>query len=558
MAVVLGLVWGTAGNAAGQAALNIDRAIGPVEVSWDNEIGLEYQLEETSALTPDGPWNFLATLASPLTSGTLRWTDARSGQIPQRFYRTVQAPLAPEPLAPDFRLLDQLGRTRHLYYSFGASTPRAVVLIFSANGCSKLREMRPTLNALMSRFSGQGVQFWLIESNPLETRSNILVQATSMGWSNNPSILHDTAQVVTRTYGASALPEAVAINMAGLSIFYRGAIDDRVGPAAIATTQHYLSNALSGFLAAGPFSVRASRAEGCDIPWQPLGPVPSYADEIVPILQNRCVRCHSEGNIAPWAMSDHAVVASQAENIRHHILNGNMPPWHADSDYGGFSNDSSLRPAELAKLVQWLDAGAPRGTGVDPLAGAPPTTNYPVAWPSELGQPDAILRIPAQSIPATGTVDYRYINVTNTAFAGDVWLRAAVVRPTNRRVVHHCLVFQGTGGLQGLDGFFAGYVPGFDANTYPAGTGKRLRRGEVLRFQMHYTTVGTAETDQTEIGFYLQNAPSYELQTKSAFNVQFVLGAVSIPANRNDFELTAQFPSSGTLTTNIIGRRSIG
>ena len=167
-------------------------------------------------------------------------------------------------------------------------------------------------------------------------------------------------------------------------------------------------------------------------------------------------------------------------------MSGLMPPWHADPFHGSFSNDVSLKPDEAARLIQWIDDGAPRGTGPDPLADSPPpATDYPQAWPSNLGQPDAILRIPPQNVPATGEVDYRYINVVNTAFTTDVWLRAAVVRPTNTRVVHHSLVFQGTGGLQGLDGFFAGYVPGFGASSYPPGTGKLLKRGETLRFQMH-------------------------------------------------------------------------
>jgi hypothetical protein len=248
-------------------------------------------------------------------------------------------------------------------------------------------------------------------------------------------------------------------------------------------------------------------------------------------------------------MTNHASVQIRSQFIREQVMSGLMPPWYADPHYGSFANDASLRPDEAAKLVQWIDSGAPRGTGPDPLAETPPpATNYPYAWPANLGQPDAILRIPAQTIPADGTVDYRYINVVNNAFSGDVWLRAAVVRPTNTRVVHHCLVFQGTGGLQGLDGFFAGYVPGFDAATYPSGTGKLLRRGETLRFQMHYTTVGTVETDQTEIGFYVAPVPpTHALQTKSAFNV-----SIQIPPNTANYSTTAQHPTIGNLTTNIL------
>ena len=548
---VLALSFAIVAPVVAQPFLNISRPSGPVQLSLETDPGSEYRLEGSSSLTP-GTWDFLATLQTP--GGLATWNDAQTSQLPQRFYRAVQLDPAPTEIARDFRLLDQLGRTRRLYYYFGAPGVRSIVLIFAGNGCAKLREMAPAINSLTNRFGSQGVLFWLIDSNAGDTRSNILVEATSLGWSNSPSILHDTSQVVARSFNAVATTEAVAIDVGSFTVFYRGAIDDRIGTAALTTTQHYLSNALTGFLAGGTPLVRESRPAGCDIKLIPSGPVPSYADEIAPLLQNKCVHCHSPGNIAPWSMTNHSAVAFYADSIRDNVMRGDMPPWHADPAHGGFSNDSSLTPTQISRLVQWVNAGAPRGTGPDPLATAPPpATNYPYAWPAELGQPDAILRISLQNVPATGTIDYRYINVSNTGFTNDVWLKAAIVRPTNTRVVHHCLVFQGTGGLMGLDGFFAGYVPGFGATAYPTGTGKRLRKGEVLRFQMHYTTVGTAETDQTEIGLYkMDTPPQSELLTKSAFNLSFALGGISIPANRNEFEMTAQLPSSGTLTTNIM------
>jgi hypothetical protein len=143
-------------------------------------------------------------------------------------------------------------------------------------------------------------------------------------------------------------------------------------------------------------------------------------------------------------------------------------------------------------------------------------------------------------------VAYRYFNVTNT-YPTDVWVRAAVVRPGNVRVVHHSLVMQGTSGT-GIDGFFASYVPGYDAVAFPTNTGKFLPRNQVLRFQMHYTTDGTAQTDQTQLGLYISPAtPTYTLQTKSAYNYLF-----QIPANTNDFQTTAQYPPSGALPKSIV------
>jgi hypothetical protein len=532
--------------------LRLDRDLGPVRITLDAEPGFDYRLEAAPTVSPAGGWDFLGMLA--LDGNSQNWLDAQSTLLPQRFYRAVKLSPAPSEPAPDFRLIDHLGRSQRLYYYFGAPNVRAVVLMFTGNGCVKLREMVPAIKALANRFTSQGVVLWLVDANAGDNRSNILVEATSIGLSNGPPILHDAAQLVARAYHASATPEAVAIDTSTLSIFYRGAVDDRVASNAVATTQHYLSNALSGFLASGTVSPRQTQPAGCAIALNPPYPDLSYANDIAPLLQAKCVRCHSPGNIGTWAMTNHAIVQLRAQFIREQVMSGLMPPWHADPFYGSFTNDSSMKPDESAKLIQWLDAGAPRGTGPDPLVESPPSaTIYPYAWPANLGQPDAILRIPLQSVPADGTVDYRYINVVNTAFATDVWLRAAVVRPSNSRVVHHCLVFQGTGGLNGLDGFFAGYVPGADPTSFPAGTGKLLKRGETLRFQMHYTTVGESLTDQTEIGLYVMPVPpAFALQTRSAFNGPFTLGTIPITANTGNFELTAQHPSSGTLTTNIV------
>src|SRR5204862_1232766 len=141
----------------------------------------------------------------------------------------------------------------------------------------------------------------------------------------------------------------------------------------------------------------------------------SYSTNIAPLLQSKCVNCHSPGNIAPWAMTNYDIVRAYGSSIKQKVLTGEMPPWHADPYYATFANDFSLTPGEAGALVQWINDGAPRDDGPDPLAAAPPPpTNYPYTWPSGLGQPDLVLSIPPQSVPATGVVGYRYLNVTTT------------------------------------------------------------------------------------------------------------------------------------------------
>jgi len=155
-------------------------------------------------------------------------------------------------------------------------------------------------------------------------------------------------------------------------------------------------------------------------------------------------------------------------------LEGNMPPWHADPFYGNYSNDASLKPDEAAKLIQWIDAGAPRGSGPDPLADSLPPTITPTPGPRVWVHRTRSCASRGQNIPPTGTIDYRYLSVTNTVFTNDVWLRAAVARPGNSRAVHHCLVFEGDAASA-----LGGWLVFFPATSLVRSDNPSRRNGEV-------------------------------------------------------------------------------
>ena len=525
--------------------VTLSRSNGLPKVGLAGQVGQYYNIESATSLASSN-WNF--QVGMPLLSSPQSWYDSSAQADPQRFYRAVKLDSPPSDFPSDFRLLDQLGRSRSLYYYLGDTNFSAVVLIFTGNGCQKIADMIPTIKSLTNRF-GANVLFWLVDSNEADNRSNILAQAISLGISNGPPILDDTAQLVARAYNATTTPEAIAISTSDLNLFYRGAIDDRIGTNIVPTTQFYLSNALVNFLANAPVSPARTRPAGCAITLTAPFTNISYSGTIAPLLQQKCVRCHTPGNIAPWDMTNYGAVYSNSTAIKAEILAGRMPPWKADPYYGQFTNDFSLTTDEAKALIQWIDDGAYKAPAEsDPLANLPPATNYPFAWPADLGQPDAILSIPVQNIPSSGVVNYVYVNITANSFGSNVWLRAAVIKPGNTRVVHHSLVFDGSTQGQGLDGFFAGYVPGADATSFPSGTGKYLTNGQTLQFQMHYITIGTPQTDQTQLGLYLlPSPPASALLTKSAYNVSFL-----VPGNAPDYQATATYPASGTLTTNMM------
>ena len=477
---------------------------------------------------PGGPWE---TVLHATGSQEHAWHDPAARAEHRRFYRWQRTTPRP-PAAPiwNFRLTDHAGTSHELLREGDA---RVVVLAFTDN--AGLAGVAAELRPVMERFQGKPVRFWFV--NPVDGRGSLPAAVASAGLGQ--PVLHDVAQVVARTLGGSRVGEVVAVTSEMMEEVYRGVVADRVEVNGTSLRQEFLGDAVEAYLSGKVVRYPQTRATGRELALSGLK-VPDYETWVAPVLQRACVNCHRPGDIGSFAMTNHAVLESKMAAMKANLLEGLMPPWHADAPKGVFANDFSLEPAEVARLVAWLDAGAPRGSGTDPLAMKVPAT--PVDWP--LGTPDRILTIPRQSIPAKSSqaeVPYQYTFLASP-FSSNVWLKAAVVRPGNRAVVHHALVFTASSFADllqvqgGLGGFFAGYVPGMEQSTYPEGTGKLLKKGSYIVFQMHYTPVATAQTDETQIGLYLSpTPPARELKTGAAYDTSFV-----IPPGAKDASVMAQ------------------
>jgi hypothetical protein len=85
----------------------------------------------------------------------------------------------------------------------------------------------------------------------------------------------------------------------------------------------------------------------------------TWEREIEPIVQARCVACHSSGGSAPMPLTTYAEARPWARAIREEVLTRRMPKWHIVRGYGDFTNDPSLSPFEIALITAWADGGAP-------------------------------------------------------------------------------------------------------------------------------------------------------------------------------------------------------
>lgn len=422
--------------------------------------------------------------------------------------------LSPGETVDNFRLLDHTGASRELYY---LSDMKAVVLMAQGNGCDVTRKAAPALKALRDKYQSQGVEFLLIDSNLADTRAAIAKEAAAHGI--DLPILMDDSQLVGESLGLARNGEVLVIDTRGWKLAYRGPLAAR--GANLAT------DALESVLHSQPVKVAKADAKGCAIQMperarkQAHAKI-SYEKAIAPMLIDNCVACHRQGGIGPWQMSNYDMIKGFAPMIREVVRTQRMPPWHADPHYTAFSNDRSLSKEEAKTLVHWIEAGAPRGSGGDPLA------ELKKSWPEwALGEPDLIVEIPPFDVPATGVIPYQMPSVANP-LDHDVWVRAVDFLPGDRTVLHHIIATMGLDGGGIRDGgSLGGYVPGAGPMMLPPQTGVLLRKDAKFFFQMHYTVSGKPARDASRMGVYFRkDTPPYQLRS-----AVLAKPSLKIPAN---------------------------
>jgi len=429
----------------------------------------------------------------------------------------------------NFRLNDHAGSSHELYRM---SDRKAIAVLVQGNGCPIVRNAMPRFKELREEFADQGVEFFLLNSNLQDNRESITKEVD--GFAYDMPVLLDDSQLIGEALDLVRTGEVFVVDPSTWKVAYAGLVDDRLNyesqkPSA---SKHFLRDALTAMVKGKAVPVAQTKPVGCLINFPEKKRAAqhakiSYSKDIAPMLEKNCVTCHREGGIGSWAMTEYSLIRGFAPMIREVVRTQRMPPWHADPHYGEFSNDRSLTVEERKMLVHWVEAGAPRGEGDDPLA------KIKQDWPEwSLGEPDVVIDITSHDVPATGTVPYQYQFVKNP-LDKDVWVRAAEIIPGDRKALHHVITTFGTMNKKGrLDRrtsrALGGYVPGAIAEEFPAGTGTFLPAGATFRFQMHYTSYGKASTDKSRMGLYFHEAkPEHELDNLILMNTDIKIPAYS-------------------------------
>lgn len=430
----------------------------------------------------------------------------------------------------NFMLVDA-GLEAHELYRL--SDAPAVVIVTQANGDAAIRAAAPALKALAASYGAKGVEFRLLNSSLKDRREAILAEADKVGF--DLPILMDVNQLVGEGLGVTRSAEAFVINPKTWQVVYRGPVAG-VGPA------------LDALAAGQPIPASNAALTGAPIafPERGAGAKLTYVKDVAPILEAKCVACHQEGGIGPFAMTNYEMVKGFSPMIREVIRTDRMPPYNADPHVGKFSDDKNLSPAEIKTLVHWIEAGAPRGEGTDPLGAV---KHVAAEWP--LGKPDMVIDIPAFKVPASGIVDYQRPAIANTLTEGK-WIRATTVKPGDRQSVHHVLTgwmsempANGQSSETRWKGSVGGYAVGAESNIYASNVGSYLPPGGAIGFQMHYTPYGKEAVDNSKIGVYFYDKPP-ELMMRS---VVVIDPTITIAANSGRHKEVAyvEFPNDALL-----------
>jgi hypothetical protein len=272
---------------------------------------------------------------------------------------------------------------------------------------------------------------------------------------------------------------------------------------------------------------------------------PVFTKDVAPILQEKCQACHRPGYIAPMPLLTFEQARPWARAIRERVITRQMPPWHIDKTVGiqEFKNDRSLSDDQIDTIVRWVDAGAPQGD----LKDMPP----PKVFPDESiwnfaerfgGPPDLIVKSPKYTTPAKA-LDAWYKPVVETGLTEERWVRAIEIRPATvlgRRVTHHALArlqqdeAEAAGDGGGGGGLFMEWAVGKQGEIMRPNSGKLMKPGSKIIFEVHYHAVGEEITDQVELGIYFYpkgQEPKYRQTLALVSSISGGSGNIDIPPN---------------------------
>ena len=412
-----------------------------------------------------------------------------------------------------------------------------VAIVFLGTECPLAKLYGPRLTEIQHRYQKNQLQILGINSNKQDSLTELAayVHRHEIGF----PMLKDPSNRLADAMGAERTPEVFLLD-SNRVVRYHGRIDDQygVGYSKERGAKPELVSAIGSLLAGEPVDQPQTELAGCHIgrvkDKAPRGDV-TFTQDIAAIFNDRCVKCHRPGEIAPFTLTSYQDVLGWEDTILEVIAENRMPPWFADPSHGTFANDARLTEDQRQLIVTWIDNGMPEGDPAD----LPQPPQFAEGW--QMQTPDQIIAMRDRpfSVPAEGVLDYQRF-IVDPQWTEDKYIVSAEARPDDRGVVHHILIYVIPPGQRRRDfrQVLAGYAPGSSPLELTDGIAIPVAAGSRLLFEMHYTPNGTATEDLSYVGFRFANKQDVtkHLRGRLAVNNRF-----EIPAGVRDHTVEATY-----------------
>jgi hypothetical protein len=283
----------------------------------------------------------------------------------------------------------------------------------------------------------------------------------------------------------------------------------------------------------------------------------TFTKDVAPILQKNCQACHRPGSIAPMSLLTYEDARPWARAMKQRVVLREMPPWFIDKNVGiqRFSNDRSLTDDEIATIVKWVDAGAPLGNPAD----MPRPRVFPDAEAWQIGKPDLIVTLPKDIVVRAKAPDQWPDILVDPRLTEDRYVKGVQIIPAKGyQVIHHIRTSiveptdanNSSGQLDGTDGslevgeqgvFLNEYAIGKQGDLFPEGSGRLIKAGTKINFQLHLHASGQDDTP-TNVALGLKFYPA-------GYVPQHVISSTTVSAPQVDLRPhTDNIRSDGYLT----------
>jgi hypothetical protein len=341
-------------------------------------------------------------------------------------------------------------------------------------------------------------------------------------------------------------------------------------PRVLSLFKLWLSPLLLG-AACQPISLLPENFSSCEpapftLPNRPI----TYYEDIKPILDGRCVECHTPGGIGPFTLDTFEQAFKRNDLLPSAVQEKTMPPWPADDCCASYERKRSLTSEQIALITAWVNLGALEG---DPLLEGSPLEPSTV----DLPRIDATIEMPEPYEPqVAGGSDELRCFLLDWPFTDEKFITGFTVRPGNRTAVHHValLTLNQEDALEAERSDAADERLGFDCDTfslephpsnsigtwspgyrsviYPDNIGLRAPANSMVLMQVHYdVSHSDGSLDQTAVDFMIEDEIEHEAKSIPVGNPLWqVKNAMLLKAGEEDVMYNFAYDPTKLLNAN--------